>query len=128
MTLSAVKCDGAKVDVNQRCHQGFTPLQTASMAGYRYHHTAVVTSSLHIHRGQVLRGGAPLQQVPRPGPAVAGDGARDDSGEERAQEGSPDHHGQWLRISTIYITYLHMSQMLYAGQSAREIVTFLSDF
>ena len=25
-------------------------------------------------------------------------------------------------------TYLHMSQMLYAGQSAREIVTFLSDF
>ena len=35
MTYYSVKCDGAKVDVNQRCHQGFTPLLTASMAGYR---------------------------------------------------------------------------------------------
>ena len=34
--------------------------------------------------------------------------------------------GLWYLLSTTLDAY--MSQMLYAGQSARQIVTFLSDF
>ena len=35
--------------------------------------------------------------------------------------------GEYGRAAGLYFT-LYMSQMLYAGQSSREIVTFFSDF
>ena len=34
----------AKVDVNKRCHQGFSPLLTAAMEGYRFCVAALLSS------------------------------------------------------------------------------------
>ena len=40
----SVKCETAKIDINKECSQGFNPLLTASMAGFRFCVAALLQS------------------------------------------------------------------------------------
>ena len=39
-----MKCETAKIDINKECYQGFSPLLTASMAGFRFCVAALLQS------------------------------------------------------------------------------------